>query len=496
MKWLAGIALVAGCGSRPDECTRIKDHVRPVLAAMARDAKKGAIPESIVAELCTEPKTDAERTMRTCLVEASSDATTAACLEPELEAYRDGIAGTRPAPVPAAAPIDAAISIDAAVLPPVDPATLATWPVTDRSRDVETEVIAVDAPADFLFSALWNKAPFLALASGKPVSGRVVAPSRNSAALAMLAAAGVARRPVAAHGSGTSVTFSFGGAPQRDLFRIIADVLHANLVVAPGALPDVDLVFDHVPVDGVLGALAALDDLTVTHAGKTIYLLPKGAVLPPLAKLPGGVVSLAADNATVQIATGALAAVSAFPPSCSTTAVSLRVTGVALAEAARALAIAAGEPLVPGDCPIAEAAVDPAKALLAAIATAGDKRAAIATVGGTPSLLRPSADVAIENRQLSVKGHEVTSHLDTFVPTERDYGMWRASIVRTVAVIRIGKAWRAVLELASGRAIPFDPTRHYELPDGLRAEEVEIGPSGVTITDPEGHEDLIPLRGK
>ena len=352
-------------------------------------------------------------------------------------------------------------------------------------------MIAADAPVDHLFALLWRGEPVIATATARRVRGRLVAPSQPSAALAVLATTGTPPVRGAPTGKGALVSLSFGSVPQREIFRILAETLRASIVVGPAPLPEIAIVFNRVPADAAIAALAAFDELAVNRVGSTFYLLPKGAVLPPRPKVAStATVSLVTTDATPQIASAVIAALQPFPISCATTPLHLDLRRMLPAEAARAIAVASGaQP--GGSCPLDElAAVDPAQATLVAVATVGTRRAAVVRVGGVPKLVKSSPTIHIFDAGLTVGGAELSA-LPQFDPPAADYASWRARVVRATAVVRFGTTWLALLETATGEVVLLDPQAQRGM---LETRRVEINASGVAITDDTGRVDTLPLR--
>ncbi|HEV7558785.1 MAG TPA: hypothetical protein VGO00_25110, partial [Kofleriaceae bacterium] len=521
-----------------DDCTQIKDKMRPVLEAMAKDAGKSWSHEldDALGEMCTPPKTDEEKTFHACALAASSQADAAACMEPMFKSYaEDGakieqrakerraqldkqqaelakvdkaIADTRA--VLANATADAGVPADAAgaALPPpkpVDPTTLPLLAVTDHDRGEETQIIAVDASADELFLYLRPASePMLARYTGKDITGQLVAPSRESASRSIAAAGGITPVPIASRTHAATVDLSFRQAPQRDLFRLLADTLQVNIVIAPGALPDVDIAVRRISGTDVMTALATLDSLAIVRQGTTNYLVPRGFKLPALAPRATEVIELSVYGGTPQQAIAAIAAIAPVPlHSCDATRFSLRLRHVSVAEALRAIAVASGTTLdASAHCPIAEVDKLGASPALVAIAKSATKAGAVVVSGGVAGTLRKGGGVDIGSTYVQIHNTSVTPAKipSTWIEPpadDLDYTAWLGRLRRTRAIVRIGSRWMARVDTTDGRTISVYSDRNPGLPSDLLAYPPVIDPSGVELVGVDHHtKKRIPLASK
>lgn len=536
--WLVVGALAAGCGkaapkTSAEECAALKDKVRPVLEAMARDEHKPlprAKEDLALTAFCEPPTRNEDKAFRTCLLEASGDRDVAACLLPAFEAYRKAsvesrekitaIQAKRAADLAALDAKEAAdqarIRLDTA-LPPTDAASpdaapaidlakVATLELTDHTPGKaggETQLIAVDANADSVLVSLWPKEQsLLSAASGKQLTGQLVAPSTTAAAKTLATLEGITGVPIAKRGHGVTVDLRFAAAPQRDLFRLIAETAHVDIVAAPGALPDVDIVAKRLDALDILDALVALDHLQEIRVDRVIYLLPAGAKLPPLRTIAGGPTSLLVTRGTPRAALAALAADSPIPlTSCDTTTLTLSVHRVPPAEAVRAVMIASRLTLDGSDaCPVPEATTAATTATVSAIATVGTKRVAVIEgATGAATLIRPAKDIEVGNGYVTFKraGSEFSLQArpddPAVLPDTLDYQPWLAELERTAYVIRVGTTWRAELVTKHGKPVRLDLAGDsYGIPFELRSTPPKIDAAGVTFQDGA----MIPLTAK
>ena len=538
-RWCHGLVLlVCACGGAKDDCAQIKDKMRPVLEAMAKDAGKSWSHEldEALADMCAPPKTDEEKAFHACALAASSQADAAACLEPMFKSYADdsakieqrvkarraqldqqqadltkldkSLADTRK--VLADATADAGVAADVAVaalppLKPVDPTTLALLPVTDHDRGEETQVIAVDSNADELFVHLRPASePMLARAVGKDITGQLVAPSRASASRSVAAAAGITAVPIVSRTHAATLDVSFAKAPQRDMLRLIADTLRVNIVIAPATLPDVDIQVRRVAATDVMSALASLDDLSIVHQGNTNYLVPRGFKLPALAPRATETIDLDVYAGTPQQAIAAIAAIAPVPlHSCDTTPVSLGLRHVSVAEALRAIAVASGTTLdAAAHCPIADVDKLGASPVLVATAKSATKAAAIVVSGGVAGTLRKGGAVDIgrgfvEFNHTSIVPAKLASIWVAPPADDLDYAAWLGRLQRPRAVVRIGSRWMARVDTTDGRTISIYSDRNPGLPTDLMAYPPVIDPSGVELVGVDHHtKKRIPLASK
>ena len=516
MRWLAVVVVLLGC-HKPDECTRLKQKVRPLIAGMAQAAHRpvsDAQLDQLSAEFCKPPASESDRRLRQCLLEAADQPAAAACLQKEFEAYAGDVrhAGGRGDGGPADSPrlaLDAgprdAGTADAAAAPParaaVDPASLPEWPVPPHAGGggPPTEIYAVDEDADRLMTSLWSKELLLAPAVKVRVTGRVKAASRAAALAALVAEVHFAPRVTKVAGHGPTVDFSFGGAPQADLFAVLADVMHLPIVAAPGELPDVDVSMRRVPAEGVLGALAALDGRTVVRAGHVAFLVEKGAKLPPLPELAATrVFDVTARDATAPEIVAALRAVIALPIDVcgGSKIVHLRLAKITAAEAARALAVASGGTLQPsGTCTpkvTEKLPADLADARLVVVVRAGPDRVAVVAHAGTDVLVRnPGTN---DDGTLVVAGYPAVFP-GGWQPPPQQLAAWLAQVRRTSSIVHEGSRWIAHVETATGHVLIDSTMRNLDLPLDLVGTKPTITPAGVELDDPRapGAKITIPL---
>ena len=437
------LLLLAACsgGSEPDPCLT---KLAPLNQPGANAACTGVDAVS--------------RAFRACVVAAVDTPGVAACLEPLRDAQK---------PHPPAG--DAGVAAADAAAPPLDPAKLPEIPVAAGGKPGEpVELFAIDAPTASVIELVSDRRWRLVPASTAKLTGHLVAPSRAAATAAL----GAADQPPP-HGHGEPVDLHFGGAPQHDLFNLLGDVLRTSFVV-PGDVPAVDILARRIPADAVVAELAKLDDRTIVRHANVSYLLPAGAKLEPLPKLSGSTkVTLLVRDGTATDAIAALRAVAPLPlGACGTQKITLSLHDVKLAEAARAIAVAAGVPLDPSDrCPLA---ADPpgtaARATTVAVARAGGKAASTITRGGVST-------VADTDLTLMFPVHaDLLLRLADYVKT----------LKRTAAVIRTGTRWSALFETTSGDVSTTNALDSYRIE---LSTPPQIDPRGVTLNGV-----LVPLR--
>ncbi|HEU0032357.1 MAG TPA: hypothetical protein VFQ53_17115 [Kofleriaceae bacterium] len=507
LRLLAILAVAGACGgTKRDECADATAKLAPVLQRMRDDGATTRALDAIAADVC---KPDAAE-LRRCIHDAANDAVVAGCVEAvlartqrdrlqqkldaidrKLDRLQDDLA--RPPPAP---PVDAAVVGPApAPLPPppspIDPKTLDVLPVPSAGRPgPETELYAVDAPAGQLVLLL-AKPPLLARSNAVKITGRLVASQGDVlAAIGSLATLDLA--PPKLHGSGPTVDLAFTAAPQRDLFTLLGDVLRVNIVVAPGDLPDVDLVVKRVPAGAVLDALVRFDDRVALRSSNTIYVVPKGSKLPPLRPVPGhDKISLRMRDGNARVATHAIAAVTAFPAyACDSEPFMLALRQTSAGEAARAIEVASGATLGADDsCPLdATSAPDLATATLLATVRTTTKRAAVIRDAGSKLLVvTPAPGLDVLESAITTGSHAIQFPGIAPPPHHDRVEDWLATLRRTTAVLRVGTTWRALVETRDGRLLVLDnsPRPASSLPEELWLDPPTIAANGVTVRIPE-----------
>ena len=369
--------------------------------------------------------------------------------------------------------------------PGIDVATLPAWPLVAgiRGSGPDVELYAAATDADALLVSLAGDGPFLAAAKPARLTGRLVAPSRAAALVTVVAQAGVSAAPIKIAGSAPQVDLSFSGAPQQDLLRLLGSVMRLAVVIDGSDLPDLDIAVKHAPADGVLAAVAALDDRVEIHDGELVYLVRKGTTLPPVPAVPTtAAIDLDLRGATVTDAFAALRAAGVAVGACGDAKLTLRLGHVKPADAIRALEVAGHVVATPGDggCAVAEAAspnLDGAK--LEAIAVAGKRSFAVISRGSTSNIVGESAAVAISSEYFSVTAGNQTIGTDLALSVPPvDPAAWLASLERTSLVIRVGKTWSAVAETGGKRV--FVSNDNFSVPSELRSY-LEISPAGIDV---------------
>lgn len=463
---MAWVLLVAcGKGAPRDECTTVKDKVRPLIQGMMRDAGKpisDAKLEELLGEFCVPGE---DRTLYDCVLKASDQAATATCLQSAFAEYAG--ATKRPPSRPDAAEPDAYVytppPIDAEPRPPVvapgstipaiDPATLPVIEVPAvTGRGPETEVLAVDADADRLLVELATES-LLMTPIDKRITGTFVAPNQTAAFSAVAKALGVESKPPMLKGKGVTITLRFARAPVEDLLRLFADVGRRN-IVAPAGLGKVDIVVARAPWEAVLAAVAQHAGLEVKPAGATTYLVARGAQLPALRSGLSKRVSVHARSATVAEVLAAVRAVTPVPAlgPCDVQ-VSFHLRGAPVAEVLRALEVLVKEPLVEATCP---ESTRPPHAIAAL---------------GTSSAFLP---------------------LD--VPASPDsFAGYLARMQRVQMLLRKGTEWMAYIQHADGvYVMPNDPS-HVYLHTYDSSQQPVIDRTGITFIDDYGRVVKLPL---
>lgn len=118
--------------------------------------------------------------------------------------------------------------------------------------------------------------PFVALAEGDPLTGRIAAANRAGLAKALAAAHPVKSVPVAFSGKGRKVDLSFQSVDTQHLTALLGDAMGAN-VVTPADAKALSVFTKSVPVDSAMAAIAKVLGLTQVRQGSTIFLVPAGA---------------------------------------------------------------------------------------------------------------------------------------------------------------------------------------------------------------------------
>lgn len=301
-------------------------------------------------------------------------------------------------PAPVVTPIDAT-ALDAApgvagprALTPIDPATLPEVTVTalpDDPGGPPTDVFAANADAMMLLRILREREQWVVAAvKSAPFTGRLHAPSRRAAFETIRRAAGIDLGRAPRGATGTTVDLDFSDADAHDILRALSDVGRVNLV-APGALPPLDLRVVRQPWDAVLAQIAAVAGRRVEKVGGTWYLLDPAQqlpALPALSKQPALSLHVARGEARDAFALlRHLVGVSI--DRCGGTPFTLRLQRVSPAEAARAVGVMANV-LTPAPCPpVTVATAFELGDRVAAIGGAGADRAAIAIRSTGPVLI-------------------------------------------------------------------------------------------------------------
>jgi hypothetical protein len=502
---LALIAMIGACGGKADECTRIKDKVRPVLVKMAHDLDKplgDREREEMLAELCAPAQSDEQKKVRECLLDADGQGETAACLGDAFEDYRSASARPEPrdaAPAPPPPSPPPPPPRDAGVTGPTQPAidvtTLPEWPVPPGTRAVgpATDVVAVDEVADRLLVPLWPAGSLIAPAAGTTMTGRVHARSRGEAFAAVAAQARFSALPIAIAGHAAAVDFEFAAAPQHDLVDVLGEVLKIQFVVAAGELPNLDVRLHGQPADGVLAAIAKLDERALVRSGSITFFIGKDAKLPALPAVAGGKVDLVSHGASAAELVALLRAVADVPlDACGGAPLWLSLHGVPLADAVRAIEVAAGATLEKaGTCPVT-ATSDPhpdlAGVQLTGFASAGGKSAAL--------LARDRARVIAPNAKRGEVGFEIDGRAvpepGRIDPLPQDFDTWLARVQRVSSIVRWGPHSTVSVRLA-GRSYPLVVIdgRNFELPNP--GATVELHDDAIVLPDPRRPDATITI---
>ncbi|HEY5926561.1 MAG TPA: hypothetical protein VIV11_32965 [Kofleriaceae bacterium] len=295
---------------------------------------------------------------------------------------REPARGDAIAQAPADAAIDAVVAVDVAQLP--------VWPTVEAPGDgPPVEVHAADAPARRLLVALATD-NLLVRSDDRRVTGRISAPSRAAAFATLAKQLGVAVKPVAFSGQGTKLDLQLAATPAEELLQVLGTAGNVN-IVAPGALPRIDIVARQAPWDGVLAELAVLAGRKIHIQDNVYYLLPKNQALPPAPPFTGERVTINAHDATIGQVTATLQHLTGFAVGgCNSGRFSIHLRDVKPAEAARALALVAKVKLPPGvKCPTM--AFDPMPPLSAlrvrVIASKGDEAAAALEANGATEVI-------------------------------------------------------------------------------------------------------------
>lgn len=493
----AVVVLVAACGHKrtpAEECAEITRKVRPVIAKMGTDAGKpmsDAQLDEFSKGFCESGAAgEDEKKFKACVLAASSDADTAACMKPlfedyanasqknateieakrkEFEKQRDDLEKQRELQeAPFRAMADAAVLDAAPKIPPVDLATLTAWPIPagTKASGTKIDIYAADADADSVLGLVWDRrTSLLVVANDKQITGKLEGTSMAEARAAVAAAADIKPVAVTFKGKGARVDLSFFDAPQRDLMPLFADVLKLNIVVSAKDLPDVDLVAQRAPADGVLDAIIALDGLTTKRFGNVLYVLPKQQMFPTLPReVPNVLVDLDVKNGTAAEAFAALRAVvpGLGDGACTGYPFDLRLRKVRLDEALRTILVTSTGTLLEnttGGCEIATGTRLPSDAAITVLATSGTTTSAVVRANTTSTLVEKVAivttDLGITTVKIGDKEMRYSAYDMTDIP--HDAEQWFAALVRTTAVMRENGNWKGLLENMKGQTVSFDP---------------------------------------
>lgn len=281
---------------------------------------------------------------------------------------------------------------------PAAPPTLPVWPGHVERGAVQVDALDVDA--DALRAVLAPRTlGYVIVTTPRLVSGRVRVAKRAAALAAMIAhepALAIAPRPM--RGGGARVSFDFRGAPTRDLYRVLAQVLNANVVVLAPSV-DVTIRVHAQPAKGVLAETARVAGAVIDRPARGVMVVrPVGA--PPTPRLPtgGGKLRLVARD----VAPGQLVAAVAALDGPSTRAapacgggqpVELRLTDVASNTAVALIGLAGQVGVRPPPCalPPLTQAPTPAMRLVATIAR-GATRVAVVELGGAAAVITDGVD--------------------------------------------------------------------------------------------------------
>jgi hypothetical protein len=397
-------------------------------------------------------------------------------------------------PVPPGAPAQVTDAAVATVTPDAAPPAAKPWsreslpkwePVTQGLKAAATEPItvwAVNTSGDWLLRevAAMPAINYVFASTGKRLTGQLYAPAKFDAFATVAAQLGIKVEPIKAKGKGAWIDFDFVGAPFADLVRIIADVGRINVVVAPGAIPDLNVRLKGIPWDQALAVFIDRVGWTFTREGNAFFIVPKGTTLAPTPKLPGATMDVDTKDATVaQIVTGIRALGQLVLGSCSATKVSVRFKRAAPGTIVKGLEIVSGEKL--GDkaeCPSKPLGDEPLADLeLVAIVAQGIKRIAVfdhkgATVIGTRDGKRIK-DIGTSYVTFATDGTEVSLQVRPFAPDAKPDAVVK-SFTRTSALIQRGHAWLGILETPTGsrtadsKSPPVDGITYQVSDDGVR----------------------------
>ena len=277
---------------------------------------------------------------------------------------------------------------------------LPVWPGHVESGAVQVDALDVDA--DALRAVLAPaRLGYIIVTTPRLVSGRVRVAKRAAALAAMIAhepALAIAPRPL--RGGGAKVSFDFRGAPTRDLYRVLAQVLNANVVaLAPSV--DVTIRVHGQPAKGVLAETARVTGAVIDRPARGVMVVrPAGA--PPTPRLPtgGGRLRLVARGVAPGRLVAAVAALDGPPaqsgaaPACGGgQPVELRLTDVATNTAVALIGLAGQVDTGAPRCalpPLAQAPT-PAMRLVATLAR-GATRVAVVELGGAAAMVTAGVD--------------------------------------------------------------------------------------------------------
>jgi hypothetical protein len=379
-------------------------------------------------------------------------------------------------------------------------AQLPKWKVPAGVRESDQgplEIHAADADGDLLLAAIGGGAPVLRRAAGMTVTGRVKAPPPHAEAAFLASYPALAENRVeildGIEGRGRKIDVLVSNARPRDLFRLLADVGEANIVVERADLPGLTVRLRGQPWDSLLEGLARLLEFETFRFEHTVFLMRDRE--PPSRKLlraGRGWIDVrardvpAADLAVSVAAVGRLS----YSVPCDAPPVDLEIrrgkAGLALA----AIEVVAGTSLVEKTTQCGKAATKLSRplrgddCLLATVLSGNDARALIRASDGTMFF--------VETKQAEFRAEHVTAggvalSLEPEVPPDEPPDLTGARLAATL-IDEYGS--HVIVQLADGDFVCLGPPYR----PGTDFGRLEVTTGAMSLTYPDGRVVELLLR--
>jgi len=370
------------------------------------------------------------------------------------------------------------------------------WPVPegiDASTGPDVVLHVADYPADAIAQLVDDsRTTVLRRSISTRVSGRISARRSKVLAALEIAAPGLGENRadlIRPGGRGRAVSLQFSAADPRDLLRLLADVGGINIVLPPGAYADVTISVWAKPWDSLLEAVAKALKLRVHRTGNLVFLGDRAPEIPALAA-KRALIDLSAVDAPAASLVALINELGGtrFGLPCSAKNVSLRLRRVTNAQAAAAVAFAAGTSL--GNVPRCSEIQrnNPPKLgqddKLLAIAFQGAKRRAmVRSAAGKTAFYKKVKGVQMGVGYLKVDDELL--ELDPEHPSPKQ-DRTRLSKARLAATLVDGSKSLAVIEDPDGTQLVLQKTEH--------PETLEVTPGQMTFTDAAGKVTTLTIQ--